>query len=120
MVDLKTAARKPSAFEVHNHPQLTAYSLGAAALGIDPDNLGLRLDVLLKTKEPSMVRCETIRTERNRQRFYSTAKAVWNAIKREAWLPRQDWHCSQCAYTEACKNWWKGARQWQRTGKTKP
>ena len=42
VVDLKTAAKKPSAFEVHNHPQLTAYSLGAAALGFDPSSIEFR------------------------------------------------------------------------------
>ncbi len=105
VVDLKTASRKPSAFEVHNHPQLTAYSLGAAALGFDPSSIEFRLDVLLKTKNPELVRCTTLRTERNRQRFISTAKAVWNAIIREAWFPRQDWHCAQCAYAQPCKDW---------------
>ena len=51
VVDLKTASRKPSAFEVHNHPQLTAYSLGAAALGFDPSSIEFRLDCTAEDQE---------------------------------------------------------------------
>ena len=69
IADLKTASKRPTDFQVHNNMQLTAYSLGAGALGFDSSSLKLRLDVLLKTKDPELVRYTTIRTDRNRQRF---------------------------------------------------
>ncbi|MFC1835411.1 RecB family exonuclease [Thermodesulfobacteriota bacterium] len=105
IVDLKTAARKPTDFQIHNNMQLTAYSTGAGALGFDTRNLKLRLDELTKTKKPEMVRYETMRTERNQERFVKLVDKVWNAIQRDCWFPRENWHCAQYAYQEHCKNW---------------
>ncbi len=105
IADLKTASKRPTDFQVHNNMQLTAYSLGAGALGFDPDDLKLRLDVLLKTKEPSLVRCETIRTDRNRQRFGRLVQEVWHGIQSGVTFPKEDWHCAQCAYAQQCKEW---------------
>jgi len=105
VADLKTAARKPSDSQVSQNVQLTAYSLGAGALGFDPEVLTLRLDVLVKTKEPKMVRMETTRTNDDRDRFLKLAKSVWKGIKRDVWFPKHDWHCSQCSYSQPCKDW---------------
>ena len=54
VADLKTAAKKLVASAVHGNLQLTAYSIGAGALGFDPDQLTMRLDVLTKTKNPEL------------------------------------------------------------------
>ena len=105
VADLKTAARKPSDTQVAQNIQLTAYSLGAAGLGFDPETLDLRLDVLVKTKEPQMVRMKTTRTYHDRQRFVKLAKSVWKGIKRDVWFPNHDWHCNQCSYSQSCKDW---------------
>ena len=56
VADLKTAAKKPADSAVHSNLQLTAYAIGAGALGFDPDQLTLRLDVLTKTKNPELVK----------------------------------------------------------------
>ena len=74
MVDLKTTSKKLADSSVHSNLQLTAYSLGAEALGFDPDQLTLRLDVLTKTKSPELVRCETRRTQGDRERFVKLVK----------------------------------------------
>jgi putative RecB family exonuclease len=105
IVDLKTASKKPSSANVQTNLQLTAYALGAEALGFNPDTLNLRLDVLLKTKTPEMVRLETQRTEEDRHRFIRLVYGVWNGIGREVFFPRQDWTCSQCAWATECKEW---------------
>jgi putative RecB family exonuclease len=105
IVDLKTASKRPTDFQVHNNMQLTCYSLGAAALGFDPDNIRFRLDVLLKTKNPELIRLETIRTDRNRQRFGRLVHEVWNGIQSGIAFPKEDWHCAQCAYAQTCKEW---------------
>jgi len=105
IVDLKTASKKPSSASVQTNLQLTAYSLGGEALGFDPDQLTLRLDVLLKTKTPEMIRLEIRRTEEERHRFIRLVYGVWNGIERGVWFPRQDWHCSQCAWAIQCKEW---------------
>jgi putative RecB family exonuclease len=105
IVDLKTAAKKPAAASVQTNLQLTAYSLGGEALGFDADSLSLRLDVLVKSKTPEMIRLETRRTEEERHRFIRLVYGVWNGIEREVFFPRQDWHCSQCAWSTECKEW---------------
>lgn len=105
VVDLKTASRKSSDNAAHANLQLTAYSLGAESLGFDPDELLLRLDVLVKTKVPDFVRYETCRTASQRDRFTKIVRQVWNGIEREVWFPNEDWHCTQCAFAEPCSNW---------------
>jgi putative RecB family exonuclease len=105
IVDLKTAAKKLSDATAQQNLQLTAYSLGAEALGFDPATLSLRLDVLLKTKNPEMVKYETRRTEDDRHRFIKLLYSVWSGIEREVWFPRVDWHCSQCAWAKECAEW---------------
>jgi putative RecB family exonuclease len=105
VVDLKTAAKKLVASAVHGNLQLTAYSIGAEALGFEPDPLTLRLDVLTKTKSPELARYETTRTVEERERFVRLVRQVWQAIEHHAFYPKEDWHCSQCAYTDNCKKW---------------
>jgi putative RecB family exonuclease len=105
VADLKTAAKKPAESSVHSNLQLTAYSLGAGALGFDSDQLTLRLDVLTKTKSPELVRYETTRTEEERDRFVKLVRQVWRAIEHHAFFPREDWHCGQCAWAAHCREW---------------
>jgi putative RecB family exonuclease len=119
IADLKTASKRPTDFQVHNNMQLTAYSLGAGALGFDSSSIELRLDILLKTKNPELVRCTTLRIDRNRQRFIKLAHEVWHGIQSGISFPKEDWHCAQCAYAQQCKDWQRGARQWQRTNEIK-
>jgi putative RecB family exonuclease len=104
IVDLKTAAKRYSDQTVQANLQLTCYSLGAQALGFDGD-LRLRLDVLLKTKEPDLVRYETTRTDADRERFVRLVKGVWQGIKKEVFFPNEDWQCGQCPYADPCKQW---------------
>ncbi len=105
IVDLKTAARKPTKAQTSSNLQLTAYTLGAEALGFDPEQLGLRLDVVTKTKNPELVRFETTRTQQERDRFVKIVKTICSAIEHHAFFPREDWHCSQCAWADHCRDW---------------
>jgi putative RecB family exonuclease len=105
IVDLKTASKKLTNANVQSNVQLTAYSLGAEALGFDPRNLSLRLDVLLKTKSPEMARYETRRSDADRYRFIKVLYQVWNGIEQGIFFPREDWHCQQCAWASNCTKW---------------
>ena len=105
VVDLKTASKKPTESSAHSHLQLTAYSLGSSAIGFEPDQLTLRLDVLTKTKNPELVRYETTRTQEERDRFVKLVRQVWHAIEHHAFFPREDWHCGQCAWATHCREW---------------
>jgi len=104
IVDLKTAARKYSENTVHSNVQLTCYSLGAQALGFNGD-VRFRLDVLLKTQNPELIRYETTRTDDDRKRFLKLVKSVWQGVKKQVFYPKQDWHCSQCGFSEECQKW---------------
>ena len=86
IVDLKTAARKPTRAQASSNLQLTAYTLGAEALGFDPGQLNLRLDVVTKTKSPELVRFETTRTQQDRERFVKLVNTIWSAIERHAFF----------------------------------
>jgi putative RecB family exonuclease len=105
IVDLKTASKKLTDANVHGNLQLTAYSLGAEALGFEPNALNLRLDVLTKTKNPEMVKHHTTRTEDDRRRFIKLLYQIWNGIEQGVWFPREDWHCGQCAWAKQCADW---------------
>ena len=105
VADLKTASKKLTGNSVHSNLQLTAYSIGAGALGFDPDQLTLRLDVLTKAKNPELTRYETTRTQQERDRFVKLVRQVWHSIEHHAFYPKEDWHCGQCAWADQCKEW---------------
>lgn len=106
LIDLKTAARKPSQAQADQNLQLTAYSLGAEALGFNPDELTLRLDYLLKGTQPDLVSFETSRSEYDRQRFVKLVTRVWKGITNSVFYPKQDWYCrSSCGYQSQCAEW---------------
>ncbi len=105
VADLKTAAKKLTDSSVHSNLQLTAYNIGAQALGFDSESLTLRLDVITKTKSPELTRYETTRTQQDRDRFIRLVKQVWSAIEHHAFYPKQDWQCAQCAWAEPCSQW---------------
>ncbi len=105
LVDLKTASKKMSQTNVDANLQLTAYALATESMGFNPDELKLRLDVLLKTKEAGLVKYETSRTPDDRYRFIKLLYSVWNGIQQDVFFPRQDWQCGQCAWATKCKEW---------------
>jgi putative RecB family exonuclease len=106
LIDLKTAARKPSQAQADQNLQLTAYSLGAEALGFNPDELTLRLDYLLKGTQPDLVSFETSRSEYDRRRFVKMVTRVWKGITNSVFFPKTDWYCkSSCGYQSHCVEW---------------
>ncbi len=104
VIDLKTASKRYSDNTVHSNLQLTCYSLGAQALGFNGDTR-FRLDVLLKTQNPELIRYETTRGPADRDRFVKLVKTVWQGIKKEVFFPKADWQCGQCPFLDHCKDW---------------
>jgi putative RecB family exonuclease len=104
VADLKTASKRYSDHTVHANLQLTCYSLGAQTLGFNGDTR-FRLDVLLKTQNPELIRYETTRTNTDRERFLKLVKGVWQGIKKEVFFPKEDWQCGQCPFAGPCKEW---------------
>jgi putative RecB family exonuclease len=97
VVDLKTAARKPSHFQIHHNGQLTAYGIGAAkSLGLNPDELNYRLDYLMKGPTPDLISFNTTRNEDDMRRFLKTITRVWRGIKQSVFYPKPDYYCQTC------------------------
>src|SRR5208283_4662614 len=104
VIDLKTASKRYSDNTVHSNVQLTCYSLGAKVLGFNGETR-FRLDVLLKTQNPELIRYETTRTDADRDRFLKLVKSVWQGIKKEIFFPKADWQCGQCPFAGPCSQW---------------
>jgi putative RecB family exonuclease len=105
LIDLKTAARKPSQAQADQTLQLTAYSLGAEELGFNADELTLRLDYLIKTATPDLVTLETSRTEDDKRKFTKLLTRVWKGIETSIFYPNQGYLCGSCGYQSHCKEW---------------
>jgi putative RecB family exonuclease len=103
VVDLKTSSKKLSQFQVNGNEQLTAYSIGAASLGFEPDKY--RLDVLVKTSSPDLVIYETERGEQDQARFLKKVSRIWKAIQTGIFYPKPDWYCASCQWQRYCENW---------------
>ncbi len=102
--DTKTPGRTPSQKDVDQSLQLTGYSFAYRHFTGKTEK-GVKLDNLVKTKTPKYVQLESIRTERQIQRFINIANAVIDAIKSGSFIPNQNsWKCSEdtCDFWEIC------------------
>lgn len=105
VVDLKTAGRKPSDFQVRTSDQITAYAIGAEALGFESGSTSYRFDYLMKTAKPELIQYGTERTGEDKRRFLKMATRVWQAVQEEIWFPKSDWFCTTCPYQSVCSAW---------------
>jgi RecB family exonuclease len=106
VVDLKTAARKPSHSQIQNNGQLAAYGLGAVkSLGFNPDELNYRLDYLMKGPSPDLISFNTTRNEDDMRRFLKTTARVWKGINQNVFYPKPDYYCQSCQWQTACDEW---------------
>jgi putative RecB family exonuclease len=103
VVDLKTAARSYSEFDVSQHLQLTAYSYAYEQLYSTRPKL--RLDCLLKTAKPRFVPLPTEREQDDHVRFFHIAKGVTDAIRSEHFYPCPGWQCKDCEFFKPCQTW---------------
>lgn len=100
IVEVKTAAKMPSAAAVRQQLQGTAYAL-AYGVGHDPPPKLLYV-YLLKTKQPALKRMPTERTVAEQSWFVGLAREVAGAIRAEAFPPIPGWQCGGCEYRRAC------------------
>lgn len=103
LVDYKTSGRKPNG-DV-NAMQLVGYSLGAVALGYDPNELDFRFDYLTKTAKPELVPYPVNIGDNDRRRFLKTVTRVWKAIQTAIFYPNPGYLCSSCVYQSRCREW---------------
>jgi CRISPR/Cas system-associated exonuclease Cas4 (RecB family) len=102
VVEHKTAAKKWSQDQIQHDGQLSAYKLVARKLGLG--EVGLRLQVLTKTKKPKMIVENTERTERDEQDFLATVVGVLRAVDAGVFFPIRNGMCSGCAFQRRCSS----------------
>jgi putative RecB family exonuclease len=100
VVEHKTAGRRWSSERLATDLQLTAYSLAAPLVGLGPASIAL--NVLLKTKTPTVEVHHLDRTDNDRRDLVRLVSGVLTAIRAGAFFPRCDWHCRSCPFAGPC------------------
>jgi len=102
-VDFKTGARRLTQEQVQHSLRLTLYAAALEDQGIlEP---GLRIDLLLKTKEPQVVPYPARRGLGDQHKLFQTVQTVVRAIEAEIFYPHYGYHCTSCPFAEACQAW---------------
>ena len=107
VVDNKTAAQPMSHSSADENLQMSAYAyLLASNKYVFPTSpVKCRFDVLRKLKSPKLEIVQTVRTAQDRKRFAKIANAVLAGIDAGIYMPQPNWMCSDCSYSDACKEW---------------
>ena len=96
----KTAAKKWSTDQIQHDIQLSAYKLVGGKIGLG--DVGLRLQVLTKTKKPAMLVENTERGDKDIRDFMETVVGVLRAVDAGCFYPIRSSMCGGCAFKKAC------------------
>ena len=105
IVDNKAYGRTPNQDDVDKDLQLTIYSLGYRAAKKQIEK-GIRLDAIIKTKQPKAMQIHTSRTNDDCRWILNLIEQVAQAIKNGIFYPNPTgWNCSPkfCGYWDKCK-----------------
>jgi len=108
IVDHKSAAKRPTERSGPHKDQLVWYGIGVARNGILKQfglPLGLRFDVVTKTKTPEVISLEVKPTRRDAERLIARTGVIWKAMQAEAVWPTAGWWCAGCGYQKRCEKW---------------
>ncbi len=100
VVEHKTAARKWTDDQLRYDFQVTAYRFAARLLGLG--DVGLRLQILTKTKSPTVHVEDIERDDHAEDDFLRTVIGVLRAIDAGAFYPIRGWQCKGCQVAHAC------------------
>ena len=84
--------------------QLTAHAMAHRSLYGEEEG-GVRLDVMVRTKQPKVQKLEASRTEEDIQRFLRLLQQVDRGIRNEVFYPSENYMCGICGYEEMCRQW---------------
>ena len=108
IVDFKTSSKAYSKNDVDKNFQMTLYHMAAKANGFADREILLRLDVLIKTKQPKFASYYTSRTEIDERRAKRKIVEVWKGIQQGIFVPNDtSWKCSGCSYKTFCDEWFE-------------
>lgn len=102
IVEHKTASKKYSVDQIRFDLQPTAYKLAARELGLG--EVGLRYQVVTKTKVPSIQIADLHRDDQDENDFLRTVGGVLRAIDAGVSYPVRGWACKTCPYQTACNS----------------
>lgn len=102
-VELKTASKRYDVETVALNLQLSAYSYAGRRLY--RRRPALRLDCLLKTREPRFERLMVERTEEDDARLFRIVQEVLAAVEAGSFFPNPSWQCRDCEFRHACPLW---------------
>ena len=106
--DIKTGRQSFDNDKIDKNLQLTIYQMALKANGYHDRDILLRLDTLIKTKEPKFEPYYTSRTEGDEKRAVIKIRSVWQGIKKGVFIPNDtSWKCRECAYKTYCNDWFK-------------
>jgi putative RecB family exonuclease len=101
--DLKTTSRTFSTGEVDRNFQITVYQMGVKANGYRDQEVLLRFDCLVKTKQPRFEQHYTARTGSDERRAVSKMQRVWDGISKGVFVPNDSkWKCHGCGFKTRC------------------
>ncbi len=102
IVEHKTAGRKYTLDQVRHDPQPSCYQIAARQCGLG--EVGLRYQILLKTKAPSIQVEHLRRDESDEVDFLRTVVGVLRAVDAKAFYPlREGWKCKSCPVAIECE-----------------
>jgi CRISPR/Cas system-associated exonuclease Cas4 (RecB family) len=101
VVEHKTAAKKYGADQLRYDIQPTAYKLAARQAGMG--EVGLRFQVVTKTKVPAVQIADITRDAQDEDDFLRTAGGVLKAIDAGVSYPIRGWACRGCQFAHACR-----------------
>ena len=104
IIDHKTAKRSLTADAVERDIQLSAYALAYRTIYGEPES-SVRLDVMVRTKEPKIQQLASTRTDADIARFQRLAEQVERGIRSEVYFPNENMFCNGCQYGEMCNGW---------------
>ena len=100
IVEHKSASKKWTLDQLRYDHQVTGYQIAARELGMG--DVGLRLQVLTKTKTPAMQIEYLRRDEQDEADFMATVVGVLRAIDVGVSYPIRGWQCRSCPFQSAC------------------
>lgn len=104
ITDYKTAGKAYTKAQTDENMQLTLYQIAMRENGYSEIDIRLKLDVLVKTKEPKFQRCPTFRTDEDIQRFLKVIKLAYHGITQEVFIPTTTgWMCNNCQFKSHCQ-----------------
>jgi len=104
IVDHKTTKRSFAQDAAEKDLQLTAYSMAYRTLYGENES-AVRLDVLVRTKEPKVQQLAATRTQEDIDRFRRLAEHVERGINAGISYPNENFMCGICGYGEMCEEW---------------